>query len=220
MDDALAAAVQAKFDAFPNAHHGAKITVTRVGHWLHCANTTAGVIVSGVHDPSDGWHLTGRSLDAKGVPADLLYAVSLDLVDTAENYDTCYRDKHSPHYLWSTFADALRHTMLQANMRPLILAIPGLLVDTAGGAFPFQAEGTLHGMPFYFRYRSGHATLKLSTPDQDEVSFFAPLYLAGQSFGEDMDGSLTFPQFRALFADLVGQLARAPPLVGVQRDPG
>jgi hypothetical protein len=49
--------------------------------------------------------------------------------------------------------------------------VPGLKITSAGGAFPFQALGTLHGLPFYFRARSEWATLHLSAPGTDPVGF-------------------------------------------------
>src|SRR5690606_12004433 len=50
-------------------------------------------------------------------------------------------------------------------------AIPGMVVHSAGGAVPFEAEGTLVGHEFYLRVRSGYATLTLKekrTPNQKE----------------------------------------------------
>lgn len=39
--------------------------------------------------------------------------------------------------------------------------IPGIQVTSAGGLIPFQAEGTLHGHPFYYRERGGEASLNV-----------------------------------------------------------
>lgn len=56
--------------------------------------------------------------------------------------------------------------------------IPGLVVTSAGGSFPYQAQGTLQGFPFYFRARGEWATLHLSAPGFDPVGFEL-LYYAG-----------------------------------------
>lgn len=58
--------------------------------------------------------------------------------------------------------------------------IPELVVTSAGGYFPFQAQGTLQGFPFYFRARGEWATLHLSAPGDDPVGFDL-LYYAGMS---------------------------------------
>lgn len=121
-------------------------------------------------------------------------------------------DPHGAFYLWVRFSDALIDTDRQLRMRPLTRAIPGLVLETAGGACPFQAEGTLHGLPFYFRYRSAHATLSLVQAGAEDFDYFAPLYLAGMDFGEEYDGFLSDEQFRDLFTELTGRLARAPRL--------
>lgn len=39
--------------------------------------------------------------------------------------------------------------------------IPGIIITSAGGIVPFQAEGTLHGYPFYYRDRHGVAELRI-----------------------------------------------------------
>lgn len=55
--------------------------------------------------------------------------------------------------------------------------IPGLVITSAGGILPFQAEGTLHGLPFYFRCRHEVATLRLVSENENAVSD-NPLYIA------------------------------------------
>jgi hypothetical protein len=68
--------------------------------------------------------------------------------------------------------------------------ICGVTFYTAGGACPFQAEGTIDGAEFYFRYRRGHATLSAS----DKT--------VGESFGDALDGFLDDAEFAALFTRL------------------
>jgi hypothetical protein len=72
--------------------------------------------------------------------------------------------------------------------------IPGLKITSAGGMLPFQALGTLHGFPFYFRARHEWATLHLSAPGTDPVgwehlyyaSCEAPFHFTAQDFCEIM----------------------------------
>ncbi|MGV8847693.1 hypothetical protein [Tessaracoccus sp.] len=213
MDETVVAAVQAQFAKFADGSHGARVVVSGSGQWLRCTDPVGGVIVAGIFNPLAGWHLSGRELTPAGEPGGLLFSVAHDLADKVENFGPDDDDDpHGTFYLWVMFSDALKDTGRQLRMRPLTRAIPGLTLDTAGGACPFQAEGTLHGLPFYFRYRSAHATLSLCAPDAEEFDYFAPLYLAGMDFGEEYDGFLSDEQFQGLFADLVRQLVRAPRL--------
>lgn len=84
-------------------------------------------------------------------------------------------------------------------------AIPGLVITSAGGIMPYQAQGTLHGHPFYFRCRGEHASLRLVEVDGDAVAD-NPLYSAGvpTDYMIDTDG------FIELMKRLVPQLKRAP----------
>lgn len=43
----------------------------------------------------------------------------------------------------------------------LSAVVPGLVVTSAGGIVPFQAEGTIQGHPFYYRERHGWAELRI-----------------------------------------------------------
>jgi hypothetical protein len=130
-----------------------------------------------------------------------------------------------PDALYSYFADAVpdeprdmameivsavseteRLTRMAATYLPLTDRVPGLEITSAGGACPFQAEGTLLGMPFYFRYRSAHATLRVG-----EDLFDKSLYSAGMEFGDDdLQGWLEEDEFMSLMVTLIGDLERAP----------
>lgn len=48
--------------------------------------------------------------------------------------------------------------------------IPGLVITSAGGILPYQAEGTLHGLPFYFRCRHEQASIRLVAVGENAVS--------------------------------------------------
>ena len=48
--------------------------------------------------------------------------------------------------------------------------IPGLVVYSAGGLFPFQAEGFINGYPFYYRSEWGSCNIKFGRPE-DSVPY-------------------------------------------------
>lgn len=94
---------------------------------------------------------------------------------------------------------------MQEAMAHLEFRHPGLHVEWAGGLCPFQAEGTLHGLPFYFRFRHSTGTLRVG----GDLHFKA-LYAAGMEFGEDEDQSwLSGDPFVDLLSQLIGKLERA-----------
>lgn len=83
---------------------------------------------------------------------------------------------------------------------------PALEITQAGGVCPFQAEGTLHGMAFYFRYRHGYAELRIPS----RQGWFKPLYCAGAEFGTSEDqGWLDGPEFVEVMSQLIPRLERA-----------
>lgn len=43
--------------------------------------------------------------------------------------------------------------------------IPGIVISSAGGVAPFQAQGLLHGHPFYYKDRHGYAFLNVGELD-------------------------------------------------------
>lgn len=47
--------------------------------------------------------------------------------------------------------------------------IPPIVIDTIGGFCPVQAEGTIDGLPFYFRSRGEHAELTISRVGTEPV---------------------------------------------------
>jgi hypothetical protein len=95
---------------------------------------------------------------------------------------------------------------MQAVVDELMAVNPTLEITYAGGICPFQAEGTLHGLPFYFRFRHNWAELRIQSAD-----WWQPLYIAGGEYGEGEDqGWLTDEEFRVIMAELLGRLERAP----------
>lgn len=83
---------------------------------------------------------------------------------------------------------------------------PELDIEWAGGACPFQAEGILHGLPLYFRFRHSWADLRIDSGD-----WYQPLYSAGTAFGAGKDlGWLDPHEFVKLMTRLIPRLERAP----------
>lgn len=88
---------------------------------------------------------------------------------------------------------------------------PDLDITLAGGVCPFQAEGTLHGAPFYFRFRHNWAELRILSDAGSDAGWFKPLYLSGCQYGPEEDqGWLDGSQFVELMTTLIGELKRAP----------
>lgn len=92
----------------------------------------------------------------------------------------------------------------------LIRRVPSLRLTQAGGMCPFQAEGTLDGHPFYFRYRGGGMTLRVGQKGATEADFFKPLYMSSMEYGDEYGGSLSPQEFEETFTTLVKELKRAP----------
>ncbi|GAA2861134.1 hypothetical protein [Nonomuraea rubra] len=69
--------------------------------------------------------------------------------------------------------------------------IDGVTFWGAGGMCPFQAEGTIDGHEFYFRYRGGRATFEADNRQVAEL------------YGDDLKGFLDDPEFASLFTRLV-----------------
>jgi hypothetical protein len=92
----------------------------------------------------------------------------------------------------------------------LLKRVPSLKLTRAGGWAPFQAEGTLDGYPFYFRYRSGYASLKVGTPGVEDHVFAYPMYIAVREIGGMYDSNLSPEAFQENFIGMLGELKKAP----------
>jgi hypothetical protein len=85
---------------------------------------------------------------------------------------------------------------------------PHLVVESLGGLCPMQASGTLHEYRFYLRYRHNYARLVVGV--DDESLWLAPMWQAGENFGDDEDqGSLSTGELLTLFPRLIDNLRRA-----------
>jgi len=81
---------------------------------------------------------------------------------------------------------------------------PSLEISSYGGACPLQAEGEIFGMPFYFRFRHGHASLNLSY--DDSKIYIEPAYRASIGFGDSLLGVLSDEEFVEIFTKLATEL--------------
>jgi hypothetical protein len=84
--------------------------------------------------------------------------------------------------------------------------IPGIVVTSAGGIVPFQAEGLLHGLPFYYRERSGWASLSIAGANEPNAYGNTNLYHAGEEVEEFRSG----PGWVSTLLNLVENLERSP----------
>lgn len=86
--------------------------------------------------------------------------------------------------------------------------IPGLIISSADGIACYQAEGLLHGLPFYFKAKQGSASLSVGS-----VSGGFP-YLPGDAlyFSDHFDCSylMSHEEFEELMLKMVPTLKRAP----------
>lgn len=90
---------------------------------------------------------------------------------------------------------------------PLSRAIPGLIITSAGGMCPYQAEGTLKGHPFYFRYRHGYADLRAGEYDSKVMPYLdGALWHSGVDYGDTFGGALSSSEFTTLMIELVPAL--------------
>lgn len=84
--------------------------------------------------------------------------------------------------------------------------VPGLVVSSAGGLVPFQAEGLLKGHPFYYRERHGQARLNIAELEADNAYLDNCIYTAYA----DVDEFRCGPEWITTFLNLVERLKRAP----------
>lgn len=85
--------------------------------------------------------------------------------------------------------------------------IPGIVVSSAGGVAPFEAQGLLHGHPFYYRDRHGYASLSIGAID-GEAPYLGDTTLYGASTEtSEGDGEASFVKN---LLKLVPKLERTP----------
>lgn len=90
--------------------------------------------------------------------------------------------------------------------------LPRVSIFNAGGFCPFQAEGRVGDLNFYFRERSDHATLKLFAPGTDFLH--APAIAYEASYPEDV--SVSKENFVEVFEALYEASVRYIPLWTVE----
>lgn len=85
--------------------------------------------------------------------------------------------------------------------------IPGLIISSAGGQIPFQAEGLYLGYPFYFRDRHGSASLSVGALDGEMPYHGNDILYYASVETEEFEGAKNF--IKNLIA-LVPELKRSP----------
>ena len=105
----------------------------------------------------------------------------------------------------SAITEAARYVRMRVTLLPLHEKFPALQVHSYGGSFPVQAEGTIHGYEFYFRYRHCSATLTVG----GDLHYQA-LWSSGLQHGDDDQGWLTDAEFMDIMGRLITDLTRAP----------
>lgn len=86
--------------------------------------------------------------------------------------------------------------------------IPGIIIYSAGGLLPFQAQGLLHGLPFYYRHEWGSASLAVAGPNGEPFGNEV-LYRASVDYDEDVEIAGQSP-FVDNLVRLVPSLERSP----------
>lgn len=89
-----------------------------------------------------------------------------------------------------------------ARMAWLAELVPGTVITSAGGFVPFQVEGLLHGLPFYYRERTGTASLSVGQPGAPHAYGPNPLWRAQEDVEELRGG----PTWLDSFVNLVENL--------------
>lgn len=92
--------------------------------------------------------------------------------------------------------------------------IPGIVIYSAGGITPFQAQGYLDGFNFYYRERGGVASLNLANSKKECYDLATALYTADIEVEEFREG---FGWFSTLM-NLVEKLERTPYRYKFQKD--
>ncbi|MGI5292920.1 hypothetical protein ACQEVF_57750 [Nonomuraea polychroma] len=87
--------------------------------------------------------------------------------------------KRADHDIDSIVAALDALDRVPAGQQENYAGIPGLTLTRAGGHCPFQARGTLNGLPLYFRLRFGHASLTVG--DRNAACRYGDSYTGGFS---------------------------------------
>lgn len=85
--------------------------------------------------------------------------------------------------------------------------VPGLVISSAGGLCPFQAEGLLQGYPFYYRERHGDAELRLAPKD---TTGHYLLYESLWSSTEEVEEFRNGPDWVGTLLRLIEKLEKTP----------
>jgi hypothetical protein len=203
-------------DEIVRAWDGASTVVVRaVDGCVELVSENAGVAVRA--RPGDGrWNIEGWAVP-RGDGAELLLAVAVATVEPSATFDVRPGDEiHNPFDLngrvdsgvevWA-LRGAIRDVRSMYDSARFAALFPGAVLQEYGGAVPFQAEGSWHGHPFYFRYRNGQASLSLTAEGRNPVG--NPHWSGAVDFGDPIQGILTFEEFLHLFGRCARELTRS-----------
>lgn len=85
--------------------------------------------------------------------------------------------------------------------------VPGLVLSSAGGVLPFQAEGLYHGHPWYYKERYGQASLRVAQLNAENA------YLPGEllfSAHEEVEEFRAGPGWISTILNLFENLEKSP----------
>lgn len=156
-----------------------------------------------------GWGATGR-LGPAGADGKVVFSLDLTEPSMLQSWmDAAAGSRISPaQQVANSAADAAVAFERTVRLLPLARAIPTLAVESYGGACPLQAEGTICGRHFYFRFRSGIARLEVGDASTDGGR--VPLWSATIDTRAPHAGSLSDEAFMDMFQRLVTDLSPAP----------
>lgn len=87
--------------------------------------------------------------------------------------------------------------------------VPELIIYSAGGQVPFQAEGFIQGLPFYFRTEDGYASLRVS---DSKSTLFPPINALYSSHMDIDNKSLTGSEWVSYLFTLIEKLEKTEKL--------
>lgn len=129
------------------------------------------------------WEFRGWSVKPQGQDC------SLELLVAREMNEPMVRRRDVPEPFHGNRArhqivEFAHSVALSSVERTLRQEFPGLRLTSAGGVVPFQAEGTLDGDPFYFRYRHDEARLGVGGDPVAHPLFESSVPDGGEFFDE------------------------------------
>lgn len=154
-------------------------------------------------------------------PSDLaLYVIEIEEAHLTKAYplsstlakDLILTQEDMKEYVIKEIRRIPRQIRIDIETKAILDRIPNLKFESYGGMVPFQAEGKWLDWDFYFRYRSGEATLRIGyweetgpTKDSEDL-ISAPYWASHTGYGDEFDGCLNMDEFAKLFIELASNL--------------